>query len=230
MATPPMEVWDYEIRHEDARVRLLDDDGKPDSGLCEADQVLARIAAAMHADVERLSPQQIEQTVIWLKTWKHRDRPTGRAFHEFEAVLKALRDSPEQLELQRAATKRIYVGHGLFFLAAGSVAGGIAAAVLASWWAAAGFIVGAFGLLLAAEQASVAAIKLGKEQEQRYLWDSIRKAATVQEINRAGIFAFAPGTTWTRHSSEDAILLAMRAERERLTDALYFDPDDYLKD
>jgi hypothetical protein len=90
-------------------------------------------------------------------------------------------------------------------------------------------IVVALVALLASDAIAKEAIVISKEQEQRHLWPCVREARTVEELNAAGLFAYLRDADFNSPTwSEIGAVSAMRAEAERLSDALYSDPQDYL--
>ena len=147
-------------------------------------------------------------------------------------MLDALKNAPEQTVWMRAAYGKS-VGARLT-----SVGFAVALAVtlwLIFVWHAPWYVTGT-GLLASAavwwvsDQFAVASITLSKQQDRRYLLQSLRAAETVNELNLAGLFAYLPGTMVSEAGfSEERCQQIMREERDRLTDALYCDPDLYLE-
>lgn len=217
---------------------LLDwDTERPTAETVEsADGPLARIAAAIHANASQLAPEDCEQVVRWMKQWK-RERSPGplppeRDWVAFDTVLREFRDSPAQRELMRKAAR-----HGMAvdawtviaFVVAGVAVVGALAPGIRWYWSVATFF--AAVLVYARSQLrGVEAAKAWKEQDRRYLMQSIGAAHTVQELSHAGLFAYLPGSEFGGGNDEDTASAALRRERERLTDALYHDPDHWLSE
>jgi hypothetical protein len=210
-------------------VQLLDEDGRPLVGLPPSLRSIAEFAASIHANAGKLSQDQFEQIIQWIKALKMRDRDSASPPYEFLSVLNELRNSPEQMGLHRRGHCKLWLAKGMAMLLALVIAAAVGFAVAHSWVALGISLVAALGLFIVGEWATVSGIQMFKEQEQRYLWASVRRARTVVEANFAGIFAYLHGTTFGAPGfNEEDSRAAMRAERERLTDALYADPDDYL--
>jgi hypothetical protein len=230
---PPMRTDDYLSADEGASECLLTFEGAPDARLSkDSDAALAALAAVVHSTAPRLSAEQLERAVWWLKRWKtsKQDVPS-RAWHEFSLTVDRNRELPEQRALQRQAYYLSWASR-LACLAAGAL-GAIAAGALltdaGSTGAAALFGALAVAALVVSEMAQVRSTNVSKEQEQRNLWTSIRQARTVGELNTAGLFAYLPGTMRVpgQPFNERVSTLATKAEAERLADALYRDPDGF---
>ncbi|CAM2161544.1 putative SMODS and SLOG-associating 2TM effector domain-containing protein [Paraburkholderia sacchari] len=230
MPDAPTNPEDFFEMSLDGHVQLLDEAGRPLVGLRPNLCGLADVAASIHAHARELSDDQLEQTIQWLKAIKMRDRVSSRPSDEFFSVLSELRNSPEQIELQRRGHRKLLLAKGVSMLLGFVLIAAVGLVIARSWVALGLAVIVALALFVVGERGTVTAIKIFKEQEQRHLWTSIRHARTVAESNQAGIFAYLRGATFgTPGFSEEGARAAMRAERERLTDALYADPDYYLR-
>jgi hypothetical protein len=205
---------------------LLTLEGVPQDDLSkDSVAALAALAAAVNSNAHRLSPEQLEQAVRWLKRWKaaKQDMPP-RQGDEFSLLVKRNRELSEQVALQSRAYRLSWVSR-LAFLAAvvvGLTSVGTFLGEASPWaWISLGLL--AVLALVASDAAYVKSTKASKEQEQRNLWKSVRLARSVGELNTAGLFAYLPGTTWgVGERFDDRVSKhAQKAEAERLSDALY---------
>lgn len=229
MPDAQMNAEDFADMSSGANMPLLDESGRPLAGLPPSSSGLADVAASIHAHAGELSADQCEQAIHWLKALKTKDSAAARPASEFPAVLNELRNSLEQIDLQRRGHRKLWLAKGISILLALVLAGAVGLAIAHNWLVLGMALVVALALFVVAERCTVSAIRIFKEQEQRYLWASIRQARSVSEINQAGIFAYLHGATFgTPGFSAAGARAAMQAERERLADALYADPDDYL--
>lgn len=217
--------------------RLLDKEGTgPNRALSQPGEVaLAAIAQAIHKHARHLSPEQAELAVKWLKKWKLRDAVPHDYNHTqvrdaFDAKLKALRESPEQVRLQSVAARHGTWSRVWAAVCAGALAvmvgmGAASGAGAVAWIIAAAVLVGS---LIASERSLVRALAAAKEQDRKYLFQSFQAASTVSELLNSGFFAQVPGVSYTGVVDEKLNARQSYAERERLADALYLDPDGCL--
>lgn len=154
-----------------------------------------------------LSAEQIETLVFYLKSL-HSYYPSsenhGNNFVRFSERLKTIRESPEQIALQRKASakllKAITAG-----VAAGAllVSGVVVLAGSAAWGGAA--IAASVGLFIWAEaRFGRPALDVAKEQDRRYFLDCIRAARACNELDWAGLFTY-NGVTQPGPQSDAAI-------------------------
>jgi hypothetical protein len=144
--------------------------------------------------------------------------------------LRELRDSPAQEELVLKAAR-----HGVAvdartvvaFVVAGVAVGCALASGIRWHWSVVAFVT-AIAVYARGQMRAVEAANAWKEQDRRYLMQSIAAARTVQELSQAGLFARLPGAEFGPGYDEEKAGAVLRRERERLTDALYHDPDYWL--
>lgn len=218
--------------------RLLDDEGTgANPALTQSsEQALAAIAEAVHKHARYLSPEQAELAVKWLKRWKLRNAVPAdfnelQARDAFEEKLKTLRESPEQVRLQAIAARHgtwSRVWAAVFAAIVATMIGmGITGGAGAVAWIVAG--VALASSVIASERSLVRALVTAKEQDRRYALESLRAANKVTELINAGLCSYIPGVLYEGPSYDEKYAKAqMYKERERLADALYLDPDDYL--
>jgi hypothetical protein len=111
---------------------------------------LAALAEAVHKHARYLTPDQAELAVRWLKRWKLRDAVSAdhdevQASEAFATTLKALRESPEQVQLQSVATRhgtwsRVWAGVFAAILATMVGMGIVGGAGIAAWLVVAGVL------------------------------------------------------------------------------------------
>lgn len=137
---------------------------------------------------------------------------------DFEVILRQVRDSGEQQDLvSRDVNARFKaLGIALFFglLVLSATASGVTGL---SWW-----ITGVLGLMALAalgawDRATVQSILAAKEQDRRYFLSCLRKAQSIDELNRAGLFAYLPdsgGSAWVAQVKADITNLRKALEVE----------------
>lgn len=228
------ESYNREIQND-----LLDKDGQPNPKLREAREIaLAEFASLVHLKAGNLSSEQIEQVIKWLKTWKLRNRPFTRSMDmkntkTFDEVLKTIKTSKEQITLEKRAYRKTlwarlwFIAFAIFAIISISL---IFLKTDAAWYWTVITIAISLALFGLSDVLQEEAIKLYKEQEQKNLWESIRKAETVEELRDAGLFAYLPNTFFEplKYFNQDEALDKMKSEKERLSDALYRDPSAFL--
>lgn len=239
MIIKPMQPCDYvidETYRRQVNNNLLNVDGSVNSELSSPDELaLAAIANAVHTQALQLTPAQTELAVKWLKTWKLKDSSSLdsneiRTTEAFSDKLNELKNTPEQLRLQRTAAgyatkSRIW---GVAFAVMLALLAGLAVSGAGWVWCLFAAAI-AIGTLVASERSLVRALMAAKDQDRRYLMQSFRAANTVTELLNAGICAYIPGVLHTGPNYDEQVAkAAMADECERLTDALYRDPEGHL--
>ena len=236
----PMQPEDYVIDESFLRTKnnsLFSRDGigaNPDL-TDRGEMALAALAEAVHKHARYLTPDQAELAVRWLKRWKLRDGVSvdydeTQASEAFETKLKALRESPEQVQLQSVATRhgtwsRVWAAVFTASLAAMVGMGIVGGTGAVAWLVAAAALVGS---LIASERSLVRALVAAKEQDRRYALESLRAATTVRELLNAGLWTYLPGVGFALYHDDKRAKSQVFKDRERLADALYLDPDGLL--
>jgi hypothetical protein len=236
----PMQPEDYVIDESFLRTKnnsLLSRDGiGANSDLTDrGEKALAALAEAVHKHARYLSPEQTELAVRWLKRWKLWDAVPAdydeiRASEAFAATLKALRESPEQVQLQSVAARhgtwsRLWAAVFAASLATMVGMGIIGGAGTVAWLATAAALLGS---LIASERSLVRALVVAKEQDRKYALESLRAATTVRELLNAGLWTYLPGVGSGIDYDNKHGKSQIFKDRERLADALYLDPDGLL--
>lgn len=235
-------VYDYLVNeradsHERGNWLLDDRTGEANAHLNGQTAGLAAIASAIHKHAGILSGEQLEQAVRWLKQYKLARIPLKRNNHgplhrnTFLDELQRLRNSPEQGLIMNRAWHRSLMARAVAILF------GVAAVLTLwlfvddgiRWWLRAGSLISAIALLITSDQFNVQAAVLYKEQDRKFLLGAFGVAESLTELSQAGLFAglpaaYAPGNRYDEKAATEEIL----RERDRLTDALYRDPDLYL--
>ena len=221
----------------DTQKRLLDQStGRPArEAMVGPEASLAKVAAAIHANAPRLSSADCEQAVRWLKQWKLSrssvSRPEEEVYELFSGVLDRVRKSEEQVGLMNAAVRRTYAGEAWLLAAFLFALGGVAVLALrVAWYAGLGLLAAAVWAHLRRSRCVMEAAKIWKEQEGRFFLKAVREAETATELTYAGIFEHLPETELVNGSlgNEDAVNVAKLKEAERLSDALYRIPFEWL--
>lgn len=214
---------------------LLDlDTGLPNPGLTSRSEIaLAAVAASLHEHQDTLSEDQLEQIAGWAKRWKiSRSRRQGGSRNDFFAVLDVLQKSDEQEALVKTTYWKLlasWVSGLVFAIALLALAIGNWGDVDIGWGWQAGLGIMLFIAYICTSGFLTDALLLAKEQDRRYALTSLRKASTVYELNQAGLFTYLPNTSHSEPGFDDRIAMrVIRDEVERLTDALYNDPECWL--
>lgn len=219
--------------------RLLEDESGEPNPTLESTQhrALAELAASVHKYARHLSAEQTEQVIRWLKQWKLRGQPLLHSDGDprrqsFLTALEQLRNNKEQKDLQRKAyLKTVWsrLWGVVFVLAVLATISAFATEDVGWGWRIGGVAISLI-LLFVSDAFLIQGVELYKEQDQRHLFQSFRKAETVAELRDAGLFAYIPEATYIQGQpfSNHSAKVAMRAEQERFSDALYRDPDYYL--
>lgn len=240
---PAMTIDDYVVDKSWTRNELnnlLDENASPNSQLSvKSEKVLAEFACLIHSKSKDLSPEQTEQVIKWLKKWKLKDKPLSRNLNiqgspDFGDSLDKIRNSKEQKDLEKKAyikTLWARLWAVLFAISAVIFIGVIVSDTHIAWYCTTLCLIITLAFMVVGDLLQDEATKLYKEQEQRNLWEGIRSAETVAELRDAGIFAYLPNSMFEtgKPFNQELALEAMRAEQERLSDALYRDPTSYLE-
>lgn len=139
---------------------------------------------------------------------------------DFDDILRQIRDSDGQKTLENRDVNARFkaLGFGLLFGLLTLCATATYTSDLNGWVT---FLFGAAALvaLVAWDRANIRSIVLAKEQDRRYFLSCLRSARSIDELNRAGFFAYFPnphGPEWVAH---------VRAEVARLSRALKIEPE-----
>lgn len=180
-------------------------------------------------ELQSLSSAQIEKLVFYLKSL-HGYYPKSEnhvAFHsEFSDKLEKLRNSPEQVALQRQAGAAVLKGIACSVLAGMLLVVALAALLGGQTGVGIGFLVAGGACILFADSKLLRkALLLSKEQDRRYFLSSIRAANACNELDWAGLFSYNQASKTGPHSDADlALLYAEVGELTgRLRAALYND-------
>lgn len=180
-------------------------------------------------ELQRLSSAQIEKLVFYLKSL-HGYYPKSEnhvAFHsEFSDKLEKLRNSSEQVALQRQAGAALLKGVACCVFAGVLLAVALAALLGGQIGVGVGFLVAVGACILFADSKLLRkALLLSKEQDRKYFFSSIRAANACNELDWAGLFSYNQASKTGPHS--DADLARLNAEvgdlTGRLRTALYND-------
>lgn len=156
---------------------------------------------------ERLSPAQVEKFIFWLKslqTYYPKSEASATYCSEFADKLENLRNSSEQINLQRSANRSLLKGIALCVIAGLLLAIVLACLLGGQMWLGMGFLGAAVGCILVATSTSIkTAIVISKEQDRKYFLASIRAARACNELDWAGFFAYSPAMQLGPRSAED---------------------------
>lgn len=173
----------------------------------ESDVQLNVIFGNRFSEIEKLSEDQIEKTVFYLKSIKsYYENSENRRdlFFTFSDKLDALKNSEEQLKLQNDGFKMLRKGA---FLCIGSgllIAFALVALMSESWL----FFVLSIGLAFYCYYFAITklmnnAVKIYKDQDRKYFLSSIRNAKACNELGWSGLFGFYEGFHLGAQSDED---------------------------
>ena len=144
--------------------------------------------------LQRLSSTQIEQLIFYLKSLhgyypKSENHTTYWA--EFSDKLEKLRNSPEQLSMQRKTSVALLTGVVCCVLAGILLAIAFVALIGAQTSVGVGFIGAAVACILFSDgKLFRKALILSKEQDRKYFLSSIRAAKACNELDWAGLFSY----------------------------------------
>ncbi|SAL17464.1 hypothetical protein AWB68_00500 [Caballeronia choica] len=228
--------WDDPVH--DSTLRLLDYRGAVADEIPGQAVPMAKIAAAIHESARYLTADQHEQVIGWLKTWKLCDIPRKYNESTFESQFARRLNWLKASEMQTGLLSK--VKWSLFAAKACAILLALCAATVAvvffdghtwRWYESFGAFVVFVAIYAICSTFDTKAQLAAKEQDRRYFLASLREAQTVSELSQAGLFAFIPESTPQpgRPFNEWASVLAMRSAQEHLSDALYTDPDWFLR-
>jgi hypothetical protein len=190
-------------------------------------QATASLISPIAASLRNLSKGQTEELVLFLKDLHNPPDPhgdDGRVWNEFEPKLEALRNSPEQVRLQKLASRAIWwaigcgIGAGVFAILA-------LESVLVSfpWLVSILLSLAVIALLWKALLCGLRALLLSKEQDRKYLLSSLRAARCVNELNHAGLFAYADDTAnpQSKYYNEKKAKEVIAGLTQQMRDSIY---------
>jgi hypothetical protein len=201
---------------------------EPQDGIHATAELIAPIADKLR----KLPKDEIEELVLFLKNPHVPEKVLLENWDkdmEFVRRVEELRNIPEQVHLQRQALKAIRwsITCGVFIGICSTV--GALMYVGTGGWIVPAILMG-FILFLywKAEKLGIKAILISKEQDQRHLLASIRKATSVNELNKAGLFAWSndAGDMMSKNYNTDEAKAALMKQVAHLRDAIYRNPDE----
>jgi hypothetical protein len=177
------------------------------SSYVEHDKRLHELIGPVLPGLRSLNAEQVDTLVFYLKSL-HSYYPSTENhvanFERFSERLRAIRDSQEQVALQRKAAARLFKAMATC-VAAGALltVGAVIWSASRSWGAA--FIAGAVGSFVLAEALfGKPALEIAKEQDRRYFLQCIRSARGCNELDWSGLFTY-NGTTQPGPQSNAAL-------------------------
>jgi hypothetical protein len=177
-----------------------------------------------------LDRDELEQLVFSLKNAKQGvpEEQSIDEFIEFNERLKALGMSDQVLNVQKRAFSKLLQAIGLSAVMGLTLCIAIVACIASEWLIGLLLISLAGYLFYKAFKLAEATEILNKEQDRRYLFQSIRSAKTASELTWAGLFAYnaqsrpeSGGRTDREIETEE---LEVKRLRQELRDSLYRDP------
>jgi hypothetical protein len=197
----------------------------------EYDDELNNIFGKHFDAIEKLSKQQIEKVVFYLKSihsyyadswgsWQLKD--------VYDEKLLKIKFNEKQIELQNTALRIMRKIALLNIFGALVLASGVIAIALKAWLVAVVLLCGfAYCYYYANKKLLVKAIETYKEQDRRYFLESIRTAKGCNELDWSGLFAYYDGQHDGPQSDKDLENTdrQVRQITQNLKDALYNDED-----
>jgi hypothetical protein len=199
----------------------------------EQDPSLRELLAPVLPELRSLTAEQVETLVFYLKSLHSYYPASANESHNwlgFSERLRVIRESPEQVTLQRKASSNllkvmttcvvagVLLTLGIALLAGGLTLGGCA------------LIAGAVGLFVLADaKFGKPALITAKEQDRRYFLQSLRAARACNELDWAGLFSH-NGVTQPGPQRDEDIEQSKRRVAElsaQLRSALY--NDEYME-
>lgn len=232
-----METYDYRMIDTDYTNEnncLLDMDGYVEAGLRDPQaQKLAELAHVINKHNDTLTSDSIEKAVLWLKRIREkRQGPSpysGQEYGAFYRALEALKNTPEQVSMQKAASWCAIKSHllGLVVLVCVLVFVLLYSLDISKWWTAMPGFLGWYSFDMMQEQTKKSFV-IAKEQDRRYFMQSMRMATNVDELNEAGFFMYIKSMEMDKGFDQAGSTKAARIEIQRMRDAIYFNnPFEY---
>lgn len=126
---------------------------------------------------------------------------------DFEAIVRQVRDSGEQKNLEKRDVNARLKALGVALLFGVLVLAATTSALSGlSWWITTLWGLAALAALGAWDRATLRSILAAKEQDRRYFLSCLRQAQSIDELNRAGLFAYLPdsgGPAWVTQVKVD---------------------------
>lgn len=137
---------------------------------------------------------------------------------DFQGILQAIRESGEQKTLENLDVNARFKALGIALLFGLLVLCATASAFsnLSGWLTAVLGLI-ALAALLAWDRATVQSILAAKEQDRRYFLSCLRSAQSIDDLNRAGLFAYLPdegGPSWVAQAKTEVAKLKGALESE----------------
>jgi hypothetical protein len=177
-----------------------------------------------------LDRDELEQLVFSLKNAKHGapEEQSIDEFIEFNERLKAFEMSEEILSVQKKAFSKLLKAIGVSAVMGVALSFALIACVASEWLVGLLVFVLAGYLFYKAFKLAEATEVLNKEQDRRYLFQSIRFAKTASELTWAGLFAYnsqsRPESGGRSDREIEAEEIEVKRLRQELRDSLYRDP------
>lgn len=238
----PYDRWDYRINdlmigdEEPLDNQLLDEDGnpkkRPDNKSLEG---LAALAAALDRYGPNMKSEHLEKAVWWLKDWKMHHSVWFRKINdstEFHQAMERLKIS-SQFKRDSKRARRYSYGSHLFALLAGVCAAFAVKAWIGDygWIGSVGWTMGA--LVFAGLTAGFRdeARDIWQLQDRRHFLQCLRQSRCTEDLLDAGLFSHHPATMSVNSAGEHLVFLrAVREMQLQLSDALYFDWDNRIRE
>ena len=177
-----------------------------------------------------LDRDELEQLVFSLKNAKHGvpEEQSIDEFIEFNEKLKAFGMSDEVLSAQKRAFSKLLKAISVSAVMGVTLSIAIVVCIGSEWLVGLLLIALAVYLFYKAFKLAEATEILNKEQDRRYLFQSIRFAQTASELTWAGLFAYNSQSRPESGGRTDREIVAEELEvkrlRQELRDSLYRDP------
>ncbi len=195
----------------------------------QEDPKLNAVVSEALPELQRLSSMQIEKLVFYLKSlhgYYPKSENHTSYWSEFADKLDKLRNSPEQITLQRQTGSALLKGIVCCVLGGVLLAVALAALMGGQTGIGVGFLAAAGACVLLADAKFFRkAVLTSKEQDRKYFLSSIRSAKACNELDWAGLFSYNKASKSGPLSDEDEALLAAQVAEltEKLRLALYND-------
>lgn len=195
----------------------------------ESDDQLNAIFGDKFSEIEKLSEDQIEKTVFYLKSIRsYYENSENRwdLFDSYANKLEAIKNNEEQIKLQNTGLRMLRKA-ALLCIGGGLLIAFALAALISDKWI--------FSLVLIAlsilcyhfsiTKLMMGAVKIYKDQDRKYFLSSIRNAKACNELDWSGLFSFYEGFHLGGQSDEDLKNTDKRIKEitKNLRSALYND-------